>query len=67
MLGNHVQLPITIVDERKNKFNNYYRIMVVRKGEVLYQNVVDVTCVECRHLKRKVRMFLSSIFTKRDT
>lgn len=67
VLGNHVQLPITIVDQRKNKFNNYYRIMVVRKGEVLYQNVGNRNQIECRRLRRKVHMFLNLIFMKLGT
>lgn len=41
VMANHVQLPIRIIDERKNKFNNYYIISIIRKGEILYQNVVS--------------------------
>ena len=39
VMGNHVSFPITIVDNRKNKFNCQYKITVVRKGETLYENV----------------------------
>lgn len=39
VMGNHVILPITIVDKRKNRFNSFYKISVIRKGSILYENV----------------------------
>lgn len=41
VIANHVQLPIHIIDERKNKYNHYYKVSIIRKGEILYQNVVS--------------------------
>lgn len=39
VMGNHVILPITIIDKRKNRFDSFYRISVIRKGSILYENV----------------------------
>lgn len=66
VLGNHVQLPITIVDKRKNRFNPSYKVMVVRKGQILYQNVHLGEWCNYRHLNKTESIYLSLIFMKLD-
>lgn len=42
VVGNRVDLPITIVDRRKNSYGRKYHVAVFRKGRVL---VEEVECV----------------------
>ena len=37
--GEHVVLPITIVDNRKNLFHAKYQLRVINKGSVLVEKV----------------------------
>ena len=37
--GEHVVLPITIVDNRKNLFHAKYQLRVINKGKILVEKV----------------------------
>ena len=40
--GEHIVLPITIVDQRVNHFHSIYHIRVIRKGQILAEKVGDI-------------------------
>ena len=37
--GEHVVLPITVVDNRKNRFRARYQLRVISKGKILVEKV----------------------------
>ena len=37
--GEHVVLPITVVDNRKNRFRAKYQLRVISKGKILVEKV----------------------------
>ena len=67
VVGNRVDLPITIVDRRKNTFGRKYHVAVFRKGRVLVEEVALTGDGNCRISWIPERRFCDSRMTRWGT
>lgn len=56
-MGDHISLPITIIDQRKNQYDAQYLIRVIRKGNVLVSKVYFRIWINTRHFLNRENMF----------
>ena len=57
VMGDHISLPITIIDRRKNQYDAQYSVRVIRKGNVLVTKVCFRYQVNNRRFLNQGNMF----------